>query len=108
MVGACVRRGGKTTNARRVFLSSLPFDAPLPARAHQGIENRLHRVMDVVFHDGLMRRRTDNRPRNMATIQHMANNLIRDANGKRSLKVRRAAADRDHDDLKHLITGTAP
>ncbi|MCE2739367.1 MAG: hypothetical protein LW703_13595 [Rhodobacter sp.] len=31
MVEACVERGGKTTIARRFFLSSLPLDAPLLA-----------------------------------------------------------------------------
>ena len=39
MAGACVERGGKITIARRFFLSSLPLDAPLPARAvraHRG------------------------------------------------------------------------
>jgi len=61
-------------------------------RAHWGIENRLHWVLDVVFHDDLMRLRTDNGPRNMSTIKHMAMNLIRAAPGKDSLKVRRKAA----------------
>jgi predicted transposase YbfD/YdcC len=110
MAGACAERGGKTTIARRFFLSSLPLDAPLPARAvrtHRGIENRLHRVLDVVFHDGLMRLRINNGPRNMSTIKHMAMNLIRNAGGKHSLKVRRKAAAWDHDCLKDLITGTA-
>jgi hypothetical protein len=63
--------------------------------------------MDVVFHDALMRLRTENGPGNMATIQHMAMNLIRNTGGKHSLKVRRKAAASDHDDLKALITRTA-
>ena len=110
MVEAEVERGGKTTIARRFFLSSLPLDPPLLARAvraHWGIENRLHWVLDVVFHDDLMRLRTDNGPRNMSTIKHMAMNLIRNAGGKHSLKVRRKEAAWDHDYLKALITGTA-
>jgi len=37
----------------------------------------------------------------------MAMNLIQNAGGKHSLKVRRKAAAWDHDCLKALITGTA-
>ena len=61
-------------------------------RAHWGIENRLHWVLDVVFHNDLMRLRTDNGPQNMGTIKHMAMNLIRRASDKDSLKTRRKAA----------------
>ncbi|MFN7598211.1 MAG: ISAs1 family transposase [Cereibacter sp.] len=110
MVEAEVEREGKTTLARRFFLSSLPLDAALLARAvraHWGIENRLHWVLDVVFHDDLMRLRTKNGPRNMATIKHMAMNLIRGAGGKDSLKVRRKTAAWDQEYLKALITQTA-
>ncbi len=112
MVEAEVGREGKTTLARRFFLSSLPLDAALPVRAvraHWGIENRLHRVLDVVFHDDLMRLRTENGRRNISTIKHMAMNLIRGAGagGKDSLKVRRKTAAWDQEYLKALITQTA-
>ena len=65
MVEATTERDHKTTTARRFFLSSLPLDEALLARAvraHWGIENRLHWVLDVVFHDDLMRLRTENGP----------------------------------------------
>jgi predicted transposase YbfD/YdcC len=110
MVEAEVERDGKTSRSRRFFLSSLPLDDRLLARAvraHWGIENRLHWVLDVVFHDDLMRLRTDNGPQNMATIKHMAMNLVRQAPGKDSLKCRRKAAAWDQDYLKALITRTA-
>ena len=110
MVEAEVERDGKTTLARRFFLSSLALDPALLARAvraHWGIENRLHWVLDVVFHDDLMRLRTDNGPQNMATIKHMAMNLLSSASGKDSLKVRRKTAGWDHRYLKALITRTA-
>jgi hypothetical protein len=54
-----------------------------------------------------MRLKTENGPRNMATIKQMAMNLIRTAPGKDRLKVRRKAAARDHEYLKALITRTA-
>ena len=109
MVEACVERDGKTTTSRRFFLSSLVLDPPLLARAvraHWGIENRLHWVLDVVFHDDLMRLRTEDGPKNMATIKHMAMNLIRMAPGKDSLKSKRKAAGWDQDYLKAIITHT--
>jgi predicted transposase YbfD/YdcC len=73
MVEATVERDGAITTARRFFLSSLALDARMLARAvraHCGIENRLHWVLDVVFHDDLMRLRTEHGPKNMATIKH--------------------------------------
>jgi predicted transposase YbfD/YdcC len=48
--------------ARRYYLSSAQLSAEQLARAvraHWGIENRLHWVMNVVFHDDLMRLRTE-------------------------------------------------
>jgi len=110
MVEATVGRGEKTSVERRYFLSSLALDAKLFARAvraHWGIENRLHWVLDVVFHDDLMRLRTAKGPQNMATIKHMAMNLIRSASDKDSLKTRRKAAAWNHDYLKAIITQTA-
>jgi predicted transposase YbfD/YdcC len=110
MVEAAVERNGTVSVARRYFLSSMQLDSRMLARAvraHWGIENRLHWVLDVVFHDDLMRLRTEHGPKNMATIKHMAMNLIRSATGKDSLKVRRKAAGWSQDYLKALITRTA-
>jgi predicted transposase YbfD/YdcC len=86
---------GAVTTARRFYISSLALDAAFFAkavRAHWGVENRLHWVLDVVFHDDLMRLRTANGPKNMATVKHMALNLITSAPGKDSLRVKRKAA----------------
>ena len=102
MVEAKVERDGKTTTARRFYLSSAPLDAKLFARAVRapwGIENRLHWVMDVVFHDDLMRLRTEHGPANMATIKHAALNLVRAIPDKASLAVRRKTAAWDDDYL---------
>lgn len=48
-------------------------------RAHWGVENRLHWVLDVVFHDDPARLRTGHGPENMAVVKHMAMNLVRQA-----------------------------
>jgi len=66
------------------------------ARAHWGIENRLGWVLDVFFHDDLMRLLTEHGP-----------NLIRNATAKDSMEARREAAGWDQDHLQALINRTA-
>lgn len=110
MVEAEVERAGHTSKERRYFLSSMPIDARLFAKAvrsHWHIENRLHWVLDVVFHEDLSRLRSGTGPQNMATIRHMAMNLIRGAKDKHSLKVRRKSAAWDTAYLEAIIRQTA-
>jgi len=107
MVEAEVERDGRTTLARRYYLSSAKLDArhfARAVRAHWGIENRLHWVMDVVFHDDLMRLRTHHGPANMATVRHLALNLLRSAQGTQSMAVRRKLAGWDETYLLSTIT----
>ena len=95
MVEATVERGGQTSIARRYYLSSAQLDAAAfgrVVRAHWGIENRLHWVLDVVFHDDLARLRTGHGPENMAIVKHLAMNLVRQAQPTTSLKNRRKLA----------------
>ena len=107
MVETVVERDGRITRARRYYLSSAPLSAAAFAaavRAHWGIENRLHWVMDVVFHDDLMRLRTGHGPANMATIRHAALNIIKAIHDKASLKVRRKTLGWDDDYLLAALT----
>ena len=107
MVEAEVERGGKISIARRYYLSSAPLTAEQFARAvraHWGVENNLHWVLDVVFHDDLMRLRTDSGPANMATVRHTALNLFKDIPDKASLKVRRKTAAWDDEYLRKAVT----
>lgn len=108
------RKGGASDRSvsreRRYFLSSLPLDARLFARAvraHWHVENRLHWVLDVVFHEDLSRLRSGSGPQNMATVRHMALNLLRGARDKHSLKVRRKSAAWDPAYLEALLRQTA-
>lgn len=106
MVEAVVEHRGKTTTARRYFLCSAALDAKAFAaavRAHWGIENRLHWVMDVVFQDDLMRMRTEHGPANMATVRHMALNLLRSVPGKQSLAVKRKSAGWDEEFMRRAV-----
>lgn len=101
-----VERGGKVEREKRYYLSSIALDAQTFAkavRAHWGIENRLHWVLDVVFHDDLSRLRSGHGPENMAIVKHMAMNLVRQPNDKHSLKNRRKLAALSPDYLENLV-----
>jgi predicted transposase YbfD/YdcC len=45
-------------------------------RAHWGVENRLHWILNVVMNEGQGRSRRDNSPYNLAILRHMALNLM--------------------------------
>jgi predicted transposase YbfD/YdcC len=110
MVESRVERNGALARERRYYLSSTPLDAKTFAaavRAHWGVENRLHWVLDVVFHDDLARLRSGNGPQNMAIVKHMAMNLVRNPKDKHSLKVRRKLANLNPDYLETLIRQAA-
>lgn len=110
MVQTRVERNGSIERERRYYLSSTKLDAKTFAtavRAHWGIENRLHWVLDVVFHDDLARLRSLNGPQNMAVVKHMAMNLVRNPKDKHSLKVRRKLANLNPNYLETLIRQTS-
>lgn len=105
-VESITERGNKIETERRYYLSSAKLDAQTFARAvraHWGIENRLHWVLDVVFHDDLARLRSGHGPHNMALVKHMAMNLIRHPKDKHSLKNRRKLACLNVDYLESLV-----
>src|SRR5690606_14947294 len=109
MVERVTERNGKTSVERSFYLSSAKLSARQFAsavRAHWHVENRLHWIMDVVFHDDLMRLRTENGPANMATIRHMSLNLIRGINDKASLKVRRNTLGWNDEYLYQALLGS--
>ncbi len=88
----------------------MPLDAKLFAhavRCHWHVENRLHWVLDVVFHEDLSRLRSGAGPQNMATVRHMAMNLLRSPKDKHSLKVRRKSAACDTAYLEALLRQSA-
>jgi predicted transposase YbfD/YdcC len=97
---------GKTETETRFYITSLTAPATVvgPAiRDHWSIENSLHWVLDMIFRDDECRVRTDHAPTNLAVIRHMAQNLIRRAPGKQSLRVRRKAAAWDDGYLASLL-----
>ena len=84
--------GGETTYATRYFISSLPANAEKLAhaiRAHWGVENDVHWVLDVEFREDESRSRKENSPVNFAMFRRLALNLLRADDRPRSLKIKR-------------------
>lgn len=101
---------GKTTTECRYFLSSLPADAKKvlsAVREHWGIENCLHWVLDMAFAEDCSRVHKDHAPQNLATLRHLALNLLRqEKTDKNGVKARRLRAGWDNDFLlKVLVAG---
>ena len=110
MIEREVERDGKTVITCHHYISSLPADAIVLARAartHWQVENNLHWVLDVVFHDDLCRLRTGNGPQNFAVVRHIALNLLKQAKGKISLRGTRKKAGWSTDFLETVLRGTA-
>ena len=89
------------------FLASLPSNATVSAGAvstHWSIENSLHWVLHVSFHEDTSCIRKDNSPENMAMLRHFALNLLsRDKSSKFSMRAKRNKAAWDLAYLKHLL-----
>ena len=99
--------GNKIEQETRFYITSLMLLAHLVGpiiRSHWAIENSLHWVMDMIFRDDEARLRTDHAPANFTTIKHMAHNLIRNAPGKTSLRLKRKSAGWDDDFLASMLT----
>jgi predicted transposase YbfD/YdcC len=100
--------GGHTTRERRYYLSSLPPEAPALARAirgHWGIENSLHWVLDVAMNEDQCRVRTGHAATNLATLRHLALNLLRqDTTKKRGVRTKQKIAAWDNRYLLKLLS----
>lgn len=91
---------------RRFYISSLPADAEKlgkAIRAHWGVENSLHWVLDVNFRDDDCRIRKKNAPANFTAIKRATLNALRKAPGKDSLKSKRLIAAWDEDFLAKTL-----
>jgi predicted transposase YbfD/YdcC len=91
---------------RRFYISSLPADADKLAsaiRAHWGVENSLHWVLDVHFRDDDCRIRKKNAPANFSAVKRATLNALRKAPGKHSLKSKRLIAAWDEDYLAKTL-----
>jgi len=99
--------GDRIERETRLYITSLVLTANLLGpivRRHWLIENGLHWVLDMVFRDDECRLATSHAPANFCTIKHMAQNLIRRAPEKLSLRAKRKAAGWDDEFLARIIT----
>jgi predicted transposase YbfD/YdcC len=98
---------GVKTVERRYYLSSLPLNVELFARAvrsHWGVENKLHWVMDVCFHEDQSRARTGYAAENLATLRRLALNMLKkETTKKRGIKGKQLNASWDHSYLLKLL-----
>ena len=104
-----VERDGKIERETRLYLCSTVLSAEMFARvvrAHWGIENRLHWMLDMVFREDLTRLRSGNAPENMAIVRHVALNLLSRARPVTSFKNRRKKAGWDIDYLETVLRHT--
>jgi predicted transposase YbfD/YdcC len=103
------REGDEITVKRRYFISSLKSDAKRllhAVRTHWEIENKVHWVLDVAFHEDDCRIRKGNGAENFAVLRHIALNLLRrEKTVKRSLKAKRKKAAWDNDYLFKVLAG---
>lgn len=104
-----ITSGQNTSKSQRsvwFYLSSLPPDEELLAhtiRSHWKVENQAHWVLDVVFGEDRCRTRKDHAPYNLALLRRICLNLLRQNQGKNSLKATRKAVTWNTDLLCKIL-----
>lgn len=103
------RRKQKTEVKVRYFITSLANDARqilAAKRAHWGIENSLHWVLDVAFREDDSRVRQGNADQNLAILRHVALNLLKQEKTARGgIKAKRLQAGWNQDYLVKVLSG---
>jgi predicted transposase YbfD/YdcC len=98
---------GHASVERRYYISSLPAKAGLlgkTIRAHWGIENRMHWVLDVAFREDDCRIRVGEAAQNFAILRRIALNLLKsDTSTKLGIANKRLKAGWNVDYLEKLL-----
>lgn len=91
----------------RYYLSSLPANAKRAAKAvreHWGVENSLHWILDVAFHEDDSRVRVGNATENLALVRKITHNLLQqEKTCKRGVKTKRFLAALDETYLLKIL-----
>jgi predicted transposase YbfD/YdcC len=88
------------------YLLSAPLSAErfgTVARAHWGVENSLHWVLDVTMNEDQARNRRDHGPQNIALLRRLALNLAQLEGSKEFMKGKRMRAALDDTFLTRLL-----
>lgn len=106
------QQADKTTLETRYFISSLKKTNAERlgqiVRAHWGIENNLHWVLDYAFSEDAQRARKGYSASNMAVIRHLALNLLKTEKSlKVGIKNKRLRAGWDENYLLQVLTGSS-
>jgi predicted transposase YbfD/YdcC len=98
---------GKTSRETAYYLLSAPLSAERfgqVARAHWGIENGLHWVLDVTMNEDQSRSRKDNAPQNLALLRRWALNAMKLERSKGSMKGKFKRAGWSDEFLTQVLT----
>jgi predicted transposase YbfD/YdcC len=99
----------KTTVETRYYLASLAGNAREildSTRAHWGIENSLHWILDIAFREDDCRVRKGFGAQNLATLRHIAVNLLKqEKTAKVGVKSKRLRSGWDEDYLLKVLSG---
>jgi predicted transposase YbfD/YdcC len=97
---------GQVSVETRYYISSMaadPSNIAQAVRGHWGIENSLHWVLDVAFREDESRIRKDHAPENSAILRHIALNLLKKVDPKKSVKRKRLIAGWDNQFLANVL-----
>ncbi len=101
--------GNTETVDDRYFLSSLEGEAEqmlAAVRSHWQIENSLHWVLDIAFREDDSRVRKDHGAQNLATLRHIALNLLKqETTAKIGVKNKRLKAGWNEEYLLRVLGG---
>ncbi len=101
------KSSGEQSEECRYYISNASFEAKQmlhATRQHWGIENKLHWMLDVNFHEDASRKRAGNAAQNFSIISRIALNLLQNEKSKKlSIKKKRLAAGWEHSYLENLL-----
>jgi predicted transposase YbfD/YdcC len=99
---------GKNTSTCHFYLTSLRATAETLGgyvRGHWGVENGLHWCLDIAFREDENRTRDTNAGANLGAIRRVAASLLKQDQGKGSIKAKRLNAAWDQNYLQQVLQG---